>query len=404
MNSIFKILPALALLISCGGGSNSIGTLASSTAAPTTAASPAPSIAVVPATSSPAAPLICDVKITDFTVQAGAITTSPDNCGKFIAYSNASAGPYSTGKFEYNKDFSNQISIDAKFKKISGNAIRPMEIYFLGGAFGWTASGQQSHYYFYESETHWSGWLDSNLFNLNDSNRVTVNQTGQSVTVSINGVELATYVLNAAVTQKRVSVYFKGDPGVQESIEFEQLSVKDKLSLPPTPLPVFLNPPMNVTTTRGTGYIDVSWLVSASATGYDVWREVSPGTPAAYASIRTNSYHDTNVTAGLQYCYYISARREFTGGSEVTSHPYYSCIVAAAGNVVSSNIISNGMCGSMDKIPQSKPPTVLRDLCAAGNPTPINGVGPWNWSCIGTGSGATTASCTAPFTPELPGV
>lgn len=89
-----------------------------------------------------------------------------------------------------------------------------------------------------------------------------------------------------------------------------------------------LLPPNSVIVTRGPGYIDVSWTASSGASGYDVWRELSPSSPVLYSRVSGISFRDTNVVSGNPYCYYISARRDFTGGSESTGHPAYDCIVA----------------------------------------------------------------------------
>ncbi len=51
----------------------------------------------------------------------------------------------------------------------------------------------------------------------------------------------------------------------------------------------------------------------------------------------------------------------------------------------------NGACGSDHGKVLASIPT---NLCTAGNASAVTGSGPWNWSCVGTGGGA-TAQCTA---------
>jgi DNA-binding beta-propeller fold protein YncE len=53
---------------------------------------------------------------------------------------------------------------------------------------------------------------------------------------------------------------------------------------------------------------------------------------------------------------------------------------------------SNGACGSAHNSNYSTLPTL--NLCTAGTPSTVNGIGPWTWACAGVGGG-TTASCSA---------
>lgn len=54
--------------------------------------------------------------------------------------------------------------------------------------------------------------------------------------------------------------------------------------------------------------------------------------------------------------------------------------------------LSDGVCGTANGSIQKARP--LTGLCAAGTPTDVDGEGPWLWSCVGTGGGA-SVSCSA---------
>lgn len=57
--------------------------------------------------------------------------------------------------------------------------------------------------------------------------------------------------------------------------------------------------------------------------------------------------------------------------------------------------VVNGACGPANGVPVSSPPTA--DLCSAGTPSAVTGSGPWSWTCTGSGTGHTNASCSAPL-------
>ncbi len=54
--------------------------------------------------------------------------------------------------------------------------------------------------------------------------------------------------------------------------------------------------------------------------------------------------------------------------------------------------ITNGVCGSSNNMTLISAPTT--NLCASGTISPVTGEGPWAWTCVGSGGGA-TASCNA---------
>jgi hypothetical protein len=65
----------------------------------------------------------------------------------------------------------------------------------------------------------------------------------------------------------------------------------------------------------------------------------------------------------------------------------------------SSQIAIDGACGPSNNVPTAAPPAA--GLCASGTATAVTGTGPWNWSCIGSGGGA-TSTCMSPLLPPSP--
>jgi Peptidase family M23/IPT/TIG domain len=170
----------------------------------------------------------CYLRGTDFTTLAGKLFEKTASCGEFLGLTNTDAsGAYSIGRYEYAHDLSSNITLRVTQQRVTGNAARPVEVYFLGGAFGLAFSGGRASYYIYESEAHWTGWLDTDLANVTAANSITVEQNGQSIIVSLNGNVLDRFTLKAPVTQKRVSIFFKGNPGIEESMRFSEFLVLD---------------------------------------------------------------------------------------------------------------------------------------------------------------------------------
>jgi len=60
----------------------------------------------------------------------------------------------------------------------------------------------------------------------------------------------------------------------------------------------------------------------------------------------------------------------------------------------------NGQCGGATGVPVLAAPTT--GLCSVGTPTPVTGIGPWNWTCPGA-NGGSDASCSAPLMASFNG-
>ena len=68
-----------------------------------------------------------------------------------------------------------------------------------------------------------------------------------------------------------------------------------------------------------------------------------------------------------------------------------------------SSLLANGTCGSSNDIILKYKP--VSGLCAAGNASSVSGIGPWAWTCAGSGGGSTAQCLANIYEPaaELPG-
>src|SRR5690606_8806250 len=82
------------------------------------------------------------------------------------------------------------------------------------------------------------------------------------------------------------------------------------------------------------------------------------------------------------------------GGTWSGTNPYVTAPVTAACSVVAdfSQLPVDGACGEADGGVFTSAPT--EGLCSAGDPSAVDGSGPWTWTCAGIAGGA-DASCSA---------
>jgi outer membrane protein OmpA-like peptidoglycan-associated protein len=75
---------------------------------------------------------------------------------------------------------------------------------------------------------------------------------------------------------------------------------------------------------------------------------------------------------------------------------HWNCFGSSGGGVAqcAAYTMVKGGCGTANKVPIGTVPT--SGLCASGKPTEVAGEGPWSWSCVGSGEG-TEAKCSAPL-------
>ncbi|MFA5991448.1 MAG: PA14 domain-containing protein [Candidatus Doudnabacteria bacterium] len=96
-----------------------------------------------------------------------------------------------------------------------------------------------------------------------------------------------------------------------------------------------------------------------------------------------------------------------TASSVTGTGPWnWSCIGSGTGHTdasCSANLLGvplvNGVCGLANGVALTYPPTA--NLCSAGTPSAVVGSGPWTWTCNGAGGGASSA-CSAPLDTSAP--
>lgn len=78
----------------------------------------------------------------------------------------------------------------------------------------------------------------------------------------------------------------------------------------------------------------------------------------------------------------------------------WSCLGAGGGsnmacsaNLAASPII-NGICGTANGTVRASSPSTSAELCSGGNSSAVSGIGPWDWTCVGSGGG-TNMACNA---------
>ncbi|MDR2443168.1 MAG: hypothetical protein LBE31_06570 [Deltaproteobacteria bacterium] len=149
----------------------------------------------------------------------GSMVWTADN--SFVGNSNAAKGAYSIARYEFEKEPQMPLRLSVQYKRLTNDNDRPVELYFVGGAFGVASK----NYYFYESESHWTGWqaIPSKV-TISDVNRLTVLQDGRNVIGYVNNVEVARFTLEKEPVGK-VSLFFKGMPGNVSRVEFSDFSL-----------------------------------------------------------------------------------------------------------------------------------------------------------------------------------
>lgn len=92
-----------------------------------------------------------------------------------------------------------------------------------------------------------------------------------------------------------------------------------------------------------------------------------------------------------------------TGGFTTTSANPLSVGPVTSGMTISANFTSgavNGVCGSSNGAVFTTAPTA--NLCVAGSSSAVTGIGPWNWTCVGSNGGSNT-NCSTQTSSSLPG-
>lgn len=130
------------------------------------------------------------------------------------------------------------------------------------------------------------------------------------------------------------------------------------------------------------------WNTAVAADGY----LLDVATDSSFSSFVTgfngldtgnvSNYSVTGLSAATTYSYRVRAYNGY--GSSADSNTITQ--------TTSSAVVISGNCGSASGGNYSLAPTT--GLCFLGTPSSVNGIGPWNWNCVGS-NGGSTASCSA---------
>ncbi|MBP6483095.1 MAG: IPTL-CTERM sorting domain-containing protein [Rhodoferax sp.] len=127
---------------------------------------------------------------------------------------------------------------------------------------------------------------------------------------------------------------------------------------------------VQIATTSGGTYSDAAGTCAFATTG----------TSTAVTCIATG------LTNGTQYFFKVAAVSSAGTGSYSTASSGVTPVVP----------VINGACGTSANLTTAFLPTA--NLCSAGTAEPVTaGTSSWAWRCLGSGPGATNATCTAPY-------
>ena len=93
----------------------------------------------------------------------------------------------------------------------------------------------------------------------------------------------------------------------------------------------------------------------------------------------------------------------FDNNSRYIVSQRYAVYISTVGTPTIPTVV-NGLCGTNNGRAFSVLPTSAANLCASGGASAVSGNGPWSWTCIGSGLGASNSNCAAAYAPLTPGV
>ncbi len=145
-----------------------------------------------------------------------------------------------------------------------------------------------------------------------------------------------------------------------------------------------------------------SWTCQGPGGGTSISCATAPTPPRCYmatfnqpaAARRAPCYEQTAGFATLTMCKTAWASRS---ASCAPSPDESACTAIQVGDPREPICVSNpvdGACGTANGTVVKTAPTQQAELCAAGQPSVVNGTGPWDWSCQGIFGGG-TVSCRA---------
>jgi len=148
---------------------------------------------------------------------------------------------------------------------------------------------------------------------------------------------------------------------------------------------------VSVPASCGSQWLNLSWNSVAGATSYQVYRDGSLIYNSSLTAFSDTGPGGGGLVLGSYHTYTVNA---------VNTWGKISGSASAAGTVQSACAV-NGVCGSSNGANFYSAPAT--NLCTAGSASAVSGTGPWTWSCVGSGTGHTDASCSANKTVDCVG-
>jgi hypothetical protein len=158
----------------------------------------------------------CSETASDYKIVTGSFLIDPSQCNTILLTTNAALGNYSEGVIEFNQDITLPAFASAVMERSSGDTNRPLELKVLGGYIGVTPQNGELWYYIYESESHWTGWINSGIPSGNEV-LISARQDARRITAWLNGVRLPDFNLISVSSDKRIWLKLKGDPAARSS-------------------------------------------------------------------------------------------------------------------------------------------------------------------------------------------
>ncbi len=162
--------------------------------------------------------LIDPFPIEKWSIVSGSIIGVYDN--GFIGRTGAQ-NKLSFGQFEYDDVIDDKYVVDVTIQRLSNDIDRPIEILFLGGAFGVA----DNSWYFYESDDHCTGWQFDNIIS-DMENKLSIVQNGPNISGYINEKYVGTFTIRNPVHIGKVSIYFEGEPNQPSTIIFKNFHLE----------------------------------------------------------------------------------------------------------------------------------------------------------------------------------
>ena len=154
----------------------------------------------------------CQESTQDYRSITGSFAVDPTSCSTLFLYTNSASGSYSEGVIEFNQDVALPAYASVTMERGTGDTNRPLELKVLGGYIGITPQNGELWYYIYESESHWTGWINSGIPSGSEI-AISARQDGKRISSWLNGVRLPDFTLFFTPTDKRFWLKLKGDPG-----------------------------------------------------------------------------------------------------------------------------------------------------------------------------------------------